>query len=38
VEYGPGEVTTIHGIDERVSIRSLQCAEEIYQDVILSYC
>jgi len=38
VEYGPGEVTTIHGIDERVSIRSLHHAEEIYQDVILSYC
>ncbi|MDK2975016.1 MAG: succinyl-diaminopimelate desuccinylase [Methanofollis sp.] len=38
VEYGPGEVTTIHGIDERVSIRSLYRAEEIYRDVILSYC
>lgn len=38
VEYGPGEIKTIHGIDERVSIGSLTCAEEIYRGFILSYC
>ncbi|WP_298668317.1 M20/M25/M40 family metallo-hydrolase [uncultured Methanofollis sp.] len=37
VEYGPGEIKTIHGINERVSIDSLRCAEEIYHGIILSY-
>lgn len=38
VEYGPGEIKTIHGIDERVSINSLICAEDIYLGLIHSYC
>lgn len=38
VEYGPGEIKTIHGIDERISIGSLRCAEEIYRGLIRSYC
>ena len=30
IEYGPGEMTTLHGVDERVSIESLQKAAEVY--------
>ncbi|QSZ66444.1 M20 family peptidase [Methanofollis aquaemaris] len=38
VEYGPGEVTTIHGVNERVNIESLIRAEEIFYGIISSYC
>ncbi|MBP2145214.1 succinyl-diaminopimelate desuccinylase [Methanofollis sp. W23] len=37
VEYGPGEVTTIHGVNERVRIDSLICAEEIFYGIISEY-
>ncbi|TAJ44642.1 M20/M25/M40 family metallo-hydrolase [Methanofollis fontis] len=37
VEYGPGEVTSIHGIDERVSLESLRQAERTYCKLIQSY-
>jgi succinyl-diaminopimelate desuccinylase len=37
IEYGPGEMTTLHGVDERVSIESLQKAAEVYAGIITSY-
>ncbi|MDD3620917.1 MAG: ArgE/DapE family deacylase [Methanofollis sp.] len=37
VEYGPGEVTTIHGVNERVCIDSLIRAEEIFYGIISEY-
>ncbi|MDD1676351.1 MAG: M20/M25/M40 family metallo-hydrolase [Methanomicrobiales archaeon] len=37
VEYGPGEVTTLHGIDELVSVDALEAAAEVYCGIICSY-
>ncbi len=37
VEYGPGELATLHAVDERVAIRQLEKAAEIYQGLILKY-
>jgi succinyl-diaminopimelate desuccinylase len=34
VEYGPGEIQTLHGIDERVSRRNLENVTEIYTGII----
>ncbi|MDD1674320.1 MAG: M20/M25/M40 family metallo-hydrolase, partial [Methanomicrobiales archaeon] len=37
VEYGPGEVTTLHGIDELVSVIALEAAAEVYCGIMCSY-
>ncbi len=37
VDYGPGEITTLHGIDERVSIENLEKAVDVYRGVIRTY-
>ncbi|WP_343089248.1 ArgE/DapE family deacylase [Methanocalculus natronophilus] len=37
VEYGPGDIRTLHAIDERVSHEDLNNAADIYKGVILSY-
>lgn len=37
VEYGPGDIRTLHAVDERVSQDDLRRATEIYKGVILSY-
>lgn len=37
VEYGPGEIKTLHAVDERVSIENLKMAVDVYQGVIRAY-
>ena len=37
VEYGPGCLETIHGLNEKVSIQQLNTASEIYENVIRRY-
>ena len=37
VEYGPGELDTIHGINEKVGIDQLNLASSVYEDVIRRY-
>lgn len=37
IEYGPGELATLHGIDERVSLASLENAVKIYLGILQSY-
>jgi succinyl-diaminopimelate desuccinylase len=37
IEYGPGELATLHGVDERIAIQSIEKASEIYQGVMLAY-
>ncbi|MCQ1537611.1 M20 family metallopeptidase [Methanocalculus taiwanensis] len=37
VEYGPGDIRTLHAIDERVRHEDLRKAVEVYSGVILSY-
>ena len=37
VEYGPGEITTLHAVDERVSIEQLERAVDVYRGVIRAY-
>ena len=37
VEYGPGELETIHGVNERVGIDQLNLASSVYEDVIRRY-
>lgn len=37
VEYGPGEVPTLHAVDERVSVRQLEMAVDVYRGVIRGY-
>jgi succinyl-diaminopimelate desuccinylase len=37
IEYGPGELTTLHGVDERVSVCSLENAADVYAGIITSY-
>jgi len=37
VEYGPGEITTLHAVDERVSVAELRNAVDVYRGVIRAY-
>ncbi|WOF16243.1 M20 family metallopeptidase [Methanoplanus sp. FWC-SCC4] len=37
IEYGPGEIETLHSIDERVSVEKLKKAVKIYKSIIKSY-
>ena len=37
IEYGPGELSTVHGINEKVSITQLHKAVEIYETIIQRY-
>lgn len=37
IEYGPGDIRTLHGIDERVTIASLEKAVDIYRGIMLAY-
>jgi succinyl-diaminopimelate desuccinylase len=37
IEYGPGEISTLHGIDERVSVASLEKAVRIYRGILDAY-
>jgi succinyl-diaminopimelate desuccinylase len=36
-EYGPGEIATLHAVDERVRIDSLKDSEEVYHGILESY-
>ena len=36
-EYGPGDLTTLHGVDERVPVRALEQAADVYRGVIGAY-
>lgn len=37
VEYGPGEIPTLHAVDERVSVGQLERAADVYRGVIRAY-
>ncbi len=37
VEYGPGEIPTLHAVDERVSVEQLEKAVDVYRGVIRAY-
>lgn len=37
IEYGPGDLATLHGINERVSVAALKKAAEIYLRVMREY-
>ncbi|MDD1651508.1 MAG: ArgE/DapE family deacylase [Methanomicrobiales archaeon] len=37
VEYGPGDLATLHGVDERVPVRALIQAADVYRGVIRAY-
>lgn len=37
VEYGPGEIPTLHAVDERVSVEQLERAVDVYRGVIRAY-
>ncbi len=37
VEYGPGEILTLHGVDERVSVRNLHTVVGIYTGIIRQF-
>lgn len=37
VEYGPGEIPTLHAVDERVRVGQLEKAVDVYQGVIRAY-
>jgi succinyl-diaminopimelate desuccinylase len=37
VEYGPGVIPTLHAVDERVTIESLNKASEIYLGIMSAY-
>jgi succinyl-diaminopimelate desuccinylase len=37
IEYGPGELSTLHAVNERISITSLEHASEIYQGIMKAY-
>lgn len=37
LEYGPGEITTLHAVNERVAIKSLENASTIYQGIMNAY-
>jgi len=37
IEYGPGDLKTIHGINEKVSIKNLNKSVEIYAGILKDY-
>ncbi|MEN6610030.1 MAG: ArgE/DapE family deacylase [Methanoregulaceae archaeon] len=37
IEYGPGDVRTLHSIDERVPVETLVKAADIYRGIMLAY-
>jgi succinyl-diaminopimelate desuccinylase len=37
IEYGPGELATLHGTNERVSVTALEKAAEIYLRIMQAY-
>ncbi len=37
IEYGPGEIPTLHAVNERTSIDSLEKASLVYQDIMAKY-
>jgi len=37
IEYGPGEINTLHGINEAVSLEQLKKSVEVYKGIIESY-
>ena len=37
VEYGPGDLATLHGVDERVPVRALEQAADVFRGVIDTY-
>ncbi|MFA5222192.1 MAG: M20/M25/M40 family metallo-hydrolase [Methanoregula sp.] len=37
IEYGPGELSTLHAVNERVSIAALDHASAIYQGIMKAY-
>jgi succinyl-diaminopimelate desuccinylase len=37
IEYGPGEISTLHAVNERVSIDNLQKVSEVYAGIIAAY-
>jgi succinyl-diaminopimelate desuccinylase len=37
VEYGPGDLATLHGVDERVPVRALEQAADVYRGLIEAY-
>ncbi len=37
VEYGPGVISTLHAVNERVTIESLEKASRIYQGIMKAY-
>jgi succinyl-diaminopimelate desuccinylase len=37
IEYGPGEIASLHAVNERVAVESLEKAAEIYQNVMRRY-
>jgi succinyl-diaminopimelate desuccinylase len=38
IEYGPGEIQTLHAVDERVSIENMEKVSLVYQGLIRAYC
>lgn len=37
VEYGPGEIRTLHAIDEHVTVESLENAARVYEGMLIRY-
>jgi succinyl-diaminopimelate desuccinylase len=37
IEYGPGEIPTLHAVNERTAIDSLEKASLVYQDIMKKY-
>jgi succinyl-diaminopimelate desuccinylase len=37
VEYGPGEMSLLHAVDERIQIDSLEKASDVYQGIMRQY-
>jgi succinyl-diaminopimelate desuccinylase len=37
IEYGPGEISLLHAVNERVTIEALEKASLIYQGIMMRY-
>jgi succinyl-diaminopimelate desuccinylase len=37
IEYGPGEISTLHAVNERVSMDNLQKVSEVYAGIMAAY-
>ncbi len=37
IEYGPGELSTLHAVNERIAVESMEKATGVYTEIMREY-